>query len=521
MKHLSIFILVLLSYSANSQDKLISYTVIDSFEIAEIEQLAQDLGVPSVFLSFNYAVDLYKLIYNTIDPHGEPTIASGAIAIPRDIRCALPIASYQHGTIALKTAVPSNFSEEANIGLLYATDGYIVAMPDYLGLGESPGLHPYVHADSEASAVVDMLFASRELLDDFEKNYNEQLFLFGYSQGGHATVAAHRLIQNSYADEWVVTASNPMSGPYDVSGVQAEVITANAPYPTPSYLPYVLFAYQNVYGNLFSDPSEVFIAPYDNLLPGYFEGNHSTGEINALLPSVPNQILQPAVLDSFRNDPNHRFRQALALNNLYDWKPAAPVRLSYCTGDDQVGFLNSFVARDTFIANGATDIELMDFGAFDHFNCVQPALISGLFWFNTFRTDQNNLVVEDVIVTPESAANANDGSIDVSVSGGVGTLSYNWSNGATGASISGLTGNAYSVTISDETACSIEEVIEITTLSTSLDQVAIDQIVTIYPNPAQEWINIEFNQSGNFNPIHFRSATPICKSFTNKNSPPT
>jgi hypothetical protein len=36
------------------------------------------------------------------------------------------------------------------------------AMPDYIGMGGSPGLHPYVHAASEATASIDMIRAARE-----------------------------------------------------------------------------------------------------------------------------------------------------------------------------------------------------------------------------------------------------------------------------------------------------------------------------------------------------------------------
>ena len=39
-------------------------------------------------------------------------------------------------------------------------------MPDYLGMGESPGLHPYVHGESEATATLDMIRAAREFISD-------------------------------------------------------------------------------------------------------------------------------------------------------------------------------------------------------------------------------------------------------------------------------------------------------------------------------------------------------------------
>ena len=60
-------------------------------------------------------------------------------------------------------------------------------------------------------------------------------------------------------------------------------------------------------------------------------------------------------------------------------------------------------------------------------------------------------------LTPESAAGASDGSIGLNVSGGTPGYSYNWSNGATTANISGLTANTYSVIVTDANSCTAEE----------------------------------------------------------------
>ena len=105
--------------------------------------------------SAKYEVKLYKLTYNTVDVHGNPTIASGAIAIPVNPECdTLAIISYNHGTVLRKNNVPSRMNGEEFVGLGSATSGAVGIMPDYLGLGDSPGLHPYQHAESEATATI-------------------------------------------------------------------------------------------------------------------------------------------------------------------------------------------------------------------------------------------------------------------------------------------------------------------------------------------------------------------------------
>ena len=53
-------------------------------------------------------------------------------------------------------------------------------MPDYIGMGDSPGFHPYVHAKSEATASIDMVRAAREYLSTTNFVDNNELFLTGY-----------------------------------------------------------------------------------------------------------------------------------------------------------------------------------------------------------------------------------------------------------------------------------------------------------------------------------------------------
>lgn len=332
-------------------------------------------------------VSMYKVTYNTIDPQGEPTIATGAMFIPELEWCSLPMAVYNHGTIYEKDDVPSTNNGEALIGKYMGAFGYVGVLPDYLGLGDSPGLHPYVHADSEASATIDMMRAAQEFCEDEEIELNGQHFFTGYSQGGHAAMATVYEIETNLSEEFTVTASAPASGPYDISDTQATPISSDQPYASPEYLPYVIFSYQSVYGTLYDEPSDFLVAPYDTLLPPMFDGTFSGGEIAAVMPEVPSEIIQPDELDAFINDPNHPMRIALEDNDRYDWTPESPMRLYYCTGDEQVFHENSLVTHTVMESNGASDVSLMEMGDMDHGGCAQPALFDILFWFNDLKEE--------------------------------------------------------------------------------------------------------------------------------------
>jgi hypothetical protein len=74
----------------------------------DFELFKKILQLPdSIQLLVNYDLDLWKVKYNTIDPAGNSTIATGLLIIPKDAGKPLPLLSYQHGTVLRKSDAPS------------------------------------------------------------------------------------------------------------------------------------------------------------------------------------------------------------------------------------------------------------------------------------------------------------------------------------------------------------------------------------------------------------------------------
>ncbi len=340
-------------------------------------------GIPVKAL---YDVRALAVTYETVDPWGGRTQASGFVALPQAGGQRLPLVSYQHGTLAKKSEAPSqNATGERIVGLALAATGYLAVLPDYLGLGNSPGVPAYHHARSEGTAGVDLLRAARLLAAERGAVLNGQLFLMGYSHGGHATMALLRELETYHADEFTVTAAAPMAGAYDLSGVTTEDFLSPRPKPNPYYLALLLAAYQDIY-RLAPRLSDLLAPPYHATLPPLLDGQHSGGEINAAMPADPVQVFRPEFLAAFRTDPEHPLRLALRDNDVFRWTPRTPLRLYHCSGDQDVIPANSQVAYAAFQTAGATQVELLDpRPGGTHGECAEPSLLAARAWFDSLR----------------------------------------------------------------------------------------------------------------------------------------
>jgi len=397
-KNLFISILFLTIYSC-SKDTVETPHVFERGQIVSSSFLAyktiDDMKLVFGFLgvqdsvNYQYAVELYKIKYETITPSGEETVASGLIAIPKNINVAVPLVSFNHGTELNKLSVPSHlvYNSGFEVGMVFATEGYTVCIPDYLGLGDGVGLHPYMHAKSEASCTIDMIRAAKEFCKEKSISLNEQLFLMGYSQGGHASMATHKEIEANYTNEFTVTANASLAGPYDVSGIMTDILFKKEAFPSPIFLPYVLFSYNSVYG-IYSNISSIFKSPYSTTLLPFFDGNHknTVTDVNNAMPAIPSDILTDEEYLNLKNKTNTKFIEALKENDLYNWIPVAPIQMCHCDGDITVPMGNSEKALDYFVSKGVSNARLINpFASGTHQTCLIPSILATKRWFASMK----------------------------------------------------------------------------------------------------------------------------------------
>ncbi len=340
-------------------------------------------------------VSLYKILYMTTNVHGATDTASGLLVYPdMSIHDAQPIVVYQHGTTNGPNDVPSRLTSGSDEALAYGAMGYVTLAADYLGLGDNPGFHPYVHAASEASVALDLLFAVAEWIEvTTGEGWIGDLFISGYSQGGHAAAALQKELEHNWGLVFPVTASTLMSGPYSLSGVMFDRIISDEIYYTPAYVAYIVLAYQEAYGTLYTDLSDIFKSSYVPIIENFYSHNITTSLLNFFLTgqlinditvSKPKFMFKDSVLQEIISNENHPLRVALRDNDLYDWTPQAPTRLYYCTADEQVPFKNSIVADSVMQSNGAPDLAAINFGDFTHGGCAPLAIEASISFFDSF-----------------------------------------------------------------------------------------------------------------------------------------
>jgi len=342
-----------MSFSFCERGDLVSSFFIDSKSPIEIQDYL-DSSIGDFGLSASYGAKMFSIVYETVDQFGDIAIASGMLVIPDDSTHAFPLTSFQHGTQVRRESAPS-MNGFNTLSQAMASSGFIYMEPDYLGLGQSDIFHPYHLKDVSAYTVIDMLRAVKHFCNQNNFiQFNEQLFLEGYSEGGYVTMAAVKEIEENLSDEFSITMSFPMAGAYDLSGVMVDLMLSEEVYPDPYYLPYFILTYIEKYE--LGEIEDFFKLEYANILPELFNGNHSGGYINSHLPSIPIQMMTDEMVNDFTNNPDFPFRLALQENDLYDWTPQSTMYLFHGIIDESVPYQNSVVAYNKFVQNGSESV---------------------------------------------------------------------------------------------------------------------------------------------------------------------
>ncbi len=331
------------------------------------QQLKDRLGSANpLFAAFvKYGVKVHTLTYKTQTPDGKEITASGAILVP-DSPDPLAMVSQQHGTITSDAEAPSNYgpgSDAYEAATVFASLGYIMVCPDYIGYGASKSTpHTYEHRQGLAQASLDMLRAAREFCEDNNVKWDNRLYLTGYSEGGYATMALLKLMEDKFPTEFNLKAVTAGAGAYNKTAFMKQIVNA----PTSGKAEFnrlyvwVLRTYNELY-KINRPMSYYFKDPY---------AAEAEKGLNANISVSLNQTFTDAFKKAIADGSDKAFADAVADNDIYDWKPKTPLRLYHGDADDLVFYFNSKNAYDAMRARGATNVELITLPGATHYTGV-------------------------------------------------------------------------------------------------------------------------------------------------------
>ena len=353
--------------------------VVGELTPAQIDAATASSGLQALTGTARCGVKILLLNYVTVGAKGEKGAnASGALLVPTGplgSDCATkptPLVAYSRGTDLSKTRTMANpqDGETLMLAAFYAAQGYSVVATDYLGYAQSTyPFHPYLHADSEATSVIDSVRAARIAVKPVDVALSGKVMFTGYSQGGHASMASQRAAESNYGSEFNVVASAHLAGPYNMAG-SMKVPDAIAGYQF--FVPFIITAWQKVYGNVYAKPQDAFKSPYsdwiENLLPSPTLTTTTLVTTGKLPGGTPNQardaLMQPAFLQAMMTNDKAGISVDAQANTLFNWKPKAPTLLCGGAGDPTVVYaVHQTPMFNNFVSNGLKNVGSVDVDA--------------------------------------------------------------------------------------------------------------------------------------------------------------
>ena len=157
--------------------------------VAQIDAATTSSGLQAISGKAKCDVKVVSLNYATVGvKSGEMSNASGVLLVPTGACTGpAPLVANARGTDVFKPRTLANPQDPETflLSAIYAAQGYAVVATDYLGFAKSAySYHPYLHADSEATTVIDSVRAARNAAGAVGASFSGKVMLTGYSAGG-------------------------------------------------------------------------------------------------------------------------------------------------------------------------------------------------------------------------------------------------------------------------------------------------------------------------------------------------
>jgi hypothetical protein len=371
------------------------YTSLKSLAAADIRGYLEQLGQADFAAQAAFDVKIFKIEYKTAF-EGDSIIASGIVAVPvsKKKKDVFPIMSFQHGVILSKYSAPSvdPLGDASALPAYIASTGIVVALPDYIGYGQSDLYdHPFMHKSYSANTVLDFIRAAKEFIATEKPcKTNGNLFLSGYGEGAMATLATVEKIESDSIryDDLKVKASACGSGVYDLIRFREWLLT-QVKFDQPWYIAYLLESYTK-YSGLDIDYSLVFNEPFASKIPGMVDGIRTFDQMNDLFGT---KSLSELLNDDFKDDVKFNsdttayagLKNILIENSIPVWMLKTNVTLYYGKNDTWVPADQALNIYSEFKNYGVTsNLKINAMEGADHESGLSTMLVKSVSWFKSF-----------------------------------------------------------------------------------------------------------------------------------------
>lgn len=342
------------------------------------------------------SVDLFKIRYWSTDAWGQPTVLSGLIQLPAG-GAPRGLLLYCHGTIGNRNLAPSRFNgtdpEMALVAAIFASHGYAVMVPDYIGLGDDLSVHPFPEFKLDSNSAVDLIRPGMEAIRSLHQRIGKNFFVAGYSEGGAVAMWAIRKLEGQVR----ITAGVPMAGPYDLSGVTtSQLLRPQNVFNLAAKLFHL--SYSALWASERDRSHELqdyFVPSFATYIPRvlgmdlsltemckklFFKGiqvGAITSVSRALTPKFQDMLRHPEKYPDFYKD--------LRQNDCYDWKTRTPMRLVYLVNDGVVPPENTIEAENFMDKRFVSTFAIED-RTLNHVTAIPASFFAALSFFESFAS---------------------------------------------------------------------------------------------------------------------------------------
>lgn len=333
-----------------------------------------------------YDVTYQSITYRT-EYMGKPVDSRGLLILPVNAP-KVYLLMYCHGTelpsvrLNVEKITPSlydgsatDFRDVRNMGLGWATAGYTIFIPDYIGFGLTLGKdHPYLYYLEMFISDIDGLLAVKQVLQKKGLSYDNRLFLTGWSQGAGAALSAHKYIQESYASEFTVVATSGLAGPYNYKRFAESFLERkNEKIDALPIFSWGLYSL-NKFSSLKRPTDQLYTYPvYDQFS-------------SILVPSgKPEEVFSDYFLKRWADGSDTALEHALENNTFSSgWKPVGKVFLHHGDADSLVPLYNTEDAYDSLTAAGG-DVKKYIYAGGTHIDQLGNYIANTLSDFNKLK----------------------------------------------------------------------------------------------------------------------------------------